>query len=356
MKTSPLQPLDTQERAACLLRQAGFACGFTLTPIHGGANSKTFLVELADSNERLVLKEYFCHPHDPRDRLGTEYAFASFAWRQGLRNLARPYARDDTQGCALYAFLDGAKLTPTEVAHSAVAQCLKFFCDLNRHKNSPEAETLPIASEACFSLNDHWECLRRRLRRLEAIRPEDALDRRALSFVCEKLTPVAAAHLAAAPEHARELGLDCTAPISAQDRCLSPSDFGFHNALAAPGGNLFFLDFEYAGWDDPAKMVCDFFCQPACPVSLDFWPDFTAAVAMMTADPTPALHRFALLLPTYRLKWCCIMLNDFLPAGAGRRQFANHDLDASIRKERQLEKAQEALQQFRTASATNRAA
>ena len=24
-----------------------------------------------------------------------------------------------------------------------------------------------------------------------------------------------------------------------------------------------FIDFEYAGWDDPSKLICDFFCQPA---------------------------------------------------------------------------------------------
>src|SRR5258708_29751946 len=41
--------------------------------------------------------------------------------------------------------------------------------------------------------------------------------------------------------------------------------FGFHNALLRPSQELCFLDFEYAGHDDPAKMVGDFFSQPAIP-------------------------------------------------------------------------------------------
>ena len=49
-------------------------------------------------------------------------------------------------------------------------------------------------------------------------------------------------------------------------RCLSPSDFGFHNAIRRASGELCFIDFEYAGQDDPAKMACDFLCQPEVPV------------------------------------------------------------------------------------------
>jgi len=52
--------------------------------------------------------------------------------------------------------------------------------------------------------------------------------------------------------------------LPADETCLSPSDFGFHNALVDPSGALSFLDFEYAGRDDPAKPVSDFFCQPKC--------------------------------------------------------------------------------------------
>jgi hypothetical protein len=349
------QLLDSHQRAARLLAHAGFAGPFVLKAVHGGANSKAFRVDLA-GGQALFLKEYFRHPHDPRDRLGAEFAFASFAWDQGLRSVARPYAMDREEGCALYAFLDGRKLAPAEVARDAVGQCLDFFRALNACKGSPLAASLPTASEACFSLEAHWECLRRRLRRLEGIVPDSAPARQARAFVADALVPAACAYFAGAPHAAAELDLDCRRPMDSADRCLSPSDFGFHNALKADDGRLCFLDFEYAGWDDPAKTVCDFFCQPACPTPLEFWREFAGAIARDTSDPASAMGRFTLLLPMYRLKWCCIMLNDFLPAGAGRRRFAIQQQDESDRQNAQLRKAQHALQQYHAAKAPNLAA
>ena len=65
--------------------------------------------------------------------------------------------------------------------------------------------------------------------------------------------------------------------LSPDDCCLSPSDFGFHNALVDDDGQVTFLDFEYAGRDDPAKLVSDFFCQPEIPVPLDYHATFIDA-------------------------------------------------------------------------------
>ena len=63
------------------------------------------------------------------------------------------------------------------------------------------------------------------------------------------------------------------------------------------------------------------------------------------ARPRAGLHRkrFDLLLPVYRVKWVCIMLNDFLPAGDKRRRFAA-GADADARRATQLAKARSALQ------------
>ena len=37
--------------------------------------------------------------------------------------------------------------------------------------------------------------------------------------------------------------------IDEEDSILSPSDFGFHNIISK-NQKLYFIDFEYAGWDD----------------------------------------------------------------------------------------------------------
>ena len=103
--------------------------------------------------------------------------------------------------------------------------------------------------------------------------------------------------------------------------CLSPSDFGFHNALASAQG-LSFLDFEYAGRDDPAKLVCDFFCQPEIPVPMHHYAGFVSRLVQGLELDEAARVRCRILVDAYRVKWACIMLNDFLPLDAARRAFA----------------------------------
>ena len=56
------------------------------------------------------------------------------------------------------------------------------------------------------------------------------------------------------------------------------------------------------------------------------------------------VQRFDLLLDVYRIKWCCIFLNDFLPAAASRRRFAGIGRDETEHRMEQLQKAREALQ------------
>jgi hypothetical protein len=337
---------DCDEKASRLLAQAGFTVPVTLIPLAGGANSKAFRVEFGPGTPPLFFKEYFHHPDDPRDRLGTEFSFASFAWGCGLRTLAQPHASDRAGRCSLFSYLPGRKLEREEVSRELVGQCLNFLDGINRYKETPEAKTLPVVSEGCFSLHDHWRCLQRRLARFEKVPCSTALDREALCFVHGALIPACSAYLGAAQDIAARLGIDPTEPIAVADRCLSPSDFGFHNTLLGQDGVLHFLDFEYAGWDDPAKTVCDFFCQPACPVPEQFYTEFAGRVAAGTADPAWHRKRFDLLLPMYRLKWCCILLNDFLPGDGSRRRFADRQTDESIRKTNQLHKARQALSRY----------
>ena len=130
-------------------------------------------------------------------------------------------------------------------------------------------------------------------------------------------------------------------------RCLSPSDFGFHNALLAANGRLHFFDFEYAGWDDPAKLACDFFCQPQIPVSETHWDQFVPLLDRALGCAGTLIQRARRLLPAYRIKWCCIMLNDFVRSEIARREFSLGPSAGEDRKQTQLKKSQRALARLR---------
>jgi hypothetical protein len=58
------------------------------------------------------------------------------------------------------------------------------------------------------------------------------------------------------------------------------------------------------------------------------------------------LRRVRCLFPVYQIKWCCILLNDFLPLGRTRRLFARGAADPEQRKAEQLVKARRALDEL----------
>jgi hypothetical protein len=136
--------------------------------------------------------------------------------------------------------------------------------------------------------------------------------------------------------------------LETAQRCVSPSDFGFHNALAQPDGTPRFLDFEYAGWDDPAKMTGDFFAQLAVPVPTNFFDRFVHETTAAFPRPEELFQRARLLRPVYQIKWCCIALNVFLPVNLARRKFANPSLDENALKRAQLTKAANLFQSIVT--------
>ena len=125
------------------------------------------------------------------------------------------------------------------------------------------------------------------------------------------------------------------------DRIISPSDFGFHNAIIGDDGKFNFLDFEYGGWDDPAKTVGDFFSHLALPVPVENLELFARGAAGLSSDPTKMFLRIGLLLRLYRIKWCCIALNHFVSIDSERRRFAGNPVDQV--KEEQLAKAKRLL-------------
>lgn len=318
-----------------LLAHAGVIGAFALTPLPGGANNR--VVRVNADGFRGVIKTYFRHPGDVRDRLRAEWEFCRFAWDSEVRQVPRPLACDKDNGLALYEYIDGQPVSPGAVAAGDVAAAAEFFRALQAGRD--RARHLPAASEACFSLAEHLATVDRRVDRLE----READDPDARRFLQEDLRPTwhrcRADFLAAA----RSAGVDVEVALSEQVRCISPSDFGFHNALRTRGGHLRFLDFEYAGWDDPAKMICDFFLQPAVPVSIEHRAAFVQVA--LAADPNRDEHRqrATLLAPVYRVKWCCILLNEFLPAGVARRRFAGAEADAQTHRTRQLAKARSLL-------------
>ncbi len=324
-----------------LLSAAGVGRQFRLQRIEGGANNRVFRVD-ADGR-RLLLKWYFLHPNDPRDRLSAEYSFARFAWQNGIRSLPQPLASSPSDRLGLYEFIDGRQLSSAEITSTHLEAALNFYDRLNGHKSHPDAAKLPNASEAWFSIRDHLTCVEQRIEVLREIDDMAAVHRDAVRFVEHELIPVWNDTIELVHTNARRWNLPLDSQLDHDDRCLSPSDFGFHNAIVERAGTIRFIDFEYAGWDDPAKMVCDFFCQVEVTIPRGNFAYFTESIIAMEPQAKGLERRIRLLFPVYQVKWCCILLNEFLPTAGARRRFSRATDNVNHRKEAQLVKARQVL-------------
>lgn len=308
---------------ADLLSQAGISqANLKVERCPKGGNNRTYRVETTDGV--FAAKQYFRHPSDSRDRLGAEFSFLTYAAKVAQGIVPKAYAQNRATNMALYEFIEGQPLT--EVTPDDVDQAIEFFCKLNKSRR--DALFLGNASEACFSLQEHYDLIALRLKKLEQIEP-----------VSEE-AQIARHYAKKLKEFWTDFQLVEIAPLTWQQRCLSPSDFGFHNALRREDGRLCFLDFEYAGWDDPAKMAGDFFAQIAVPVPDSYFEAFIHQTMALFPGREELIHRAKLLRPAYQVKWCCIALNVFLPDHLERRKFADENLDVRELQRAQLEKVQ----------------
>jgi hypothetical protein len=254
--------------------------------VGGGGNSRIY--KLAGG---YAGKSYF-----QQNRLAVEFPAMQFMWQHGIRCIPQPIAADEK--IAVYEFIDGAKPVPNEADIHAAVNFLNQLRGLSGD--------LPNAAEACFSVGEIIANIESRFARLAG------------TEVIHEFQPLL--------DRVRQ-----TPDSPAEERILSPSDFGFHNALRRPDGSLVFLDFEYFGWDDPAKLVCDFLLHPA----MDLPEELKRRFYRGFVTNKNLAKRVETVYPLFGLKWITIMLNEFLPEDLQRRRFARNPADKAT----QLEKA-----------------
>ncbi len=293
---------------------------------------------IAERNgKQWIIKRYWSPAPGQNPRLERERAFYAWAARYAPACIPKALAWDLTHATALFEHLPGKPPEPGQSSATDPRPMVEFIRLLNQAQ--PDAQQMPPGTEACFSVAAHLRLIADRVARLEnQIAPTDTDAREWVAKTLRPLWNHTLNQLRSRPANQQEL-----APNS---RCVSPSDFGWHNALLTSDGRCYFIDFEHAGIDDPAKLACDMFFQPALPMGAAAW---NSCLSQWDKDKLWGGNWLDLthtLLPAYRIKWACILLNEFTHSGMARRRFANaNDLagQTAQRKATQLAKAKHLL-------------
>ncbi len=312
----------------------------SLFPLSGGKNSRVLKVTCDDENE-YVLKHYFEADFVERNRLRNEFEALQLMDTYGVEQCPKALFYNREEGLALYSFIDGEKASAQSLGDNAIKPLLAFVHEMNT--KIPHGVFPYPAADACIAPVSIVEQIEFRLLRLnkESAPATEELSRALTGFIDHSFIPVFKQATVDAQSLLVEQGISFTDPTPDEELILSPSDFGYHNALYK-NKKFYFFDFEYFGYDDPVKLVADVLLHPNDQMKIDkrLGQVFKEAVFDNCINKKHLEVRFKALFPLIKLKWCMILLNEFLKNRHDQITFVN-DSDCLISQIQacQLEKA-----------------
>ena len=324
---------DAFEAVHDVIKELNGATLVNYEAIKKGGNNAVYRLMYSDHGQ-YALKIYPPLFIDSRNRLNAEFRALSFLHQQGETQVPVPIKALEEQNVGIYRWIAGESVQ--QVKNHDIDSALKFMSRLHGYKGHRAAKTLAFASEAYRSYGEAKQQLQQRWRRLyqqaqPATELKDFLERRYQPSEQILLDYLEKQRLVRADKSNAHL-------------TLSPSDFGFHNAIKPPDGELVFVDLEYFGWDDPAKLIADFLWHPGMVLSETLKHQFVAGAVTIYGE-NDLLNRFKTLYVLCGLRWCLIMLNEFLPDGRAKRRLSGK-MDSHSDPEllsQQLRKAEEHL-------------
>jgi len=258
-----------------------------------------------------VIKGYAPLKSGLRDRMQAEVEFLQYAAQVAPVFTPSLVHVDADQRCVVLEYLKGEMFPEGAPPPETAVNCaVEFFRQLNSDHTAARQFIRQDATEGFLSLTEHLENIQHRLAHMgcehlpAAIKPEAerllaSIRTKHKSIFENTADRISNGHLIDA--------------IHSDDCCISPSDFGFHNAISTSEGVKFY-DFEFSGWDDPAKAAIDFVLQPRVPVKQRLSP---LLAALNAKEPHVLRMRYEALMPILNLKWSCIILAVLNPARLG---------------------------------------
>jgi hypothetical protein len=304
----------------------------SVNKISQGRNSAVFKLGLENDT---FLKFKIYPVDDKHDRINSEFYSTKILSGLGFDAIPTPLNYDKEFGIAAYQWLDGDIIN--EYSLDDITKCSNFINDLFKIKSDKEFSKIGLASAACISGKGIEDQLNQRVSFFNKIEHKDLS-----TFLLHEFIPIMNYFLENAKKNwnfkysfEEELTLD--------KLTLSPSDFGFHNSIKNNNNELCFIDFEYFGYDDPVKLISDFYYHPGMnlnSIQKEYWLKQT-----LTIFGEEVYLRANLCKPLYGLIWCLIILNDFRPEILERRISATteHNLNKSSLLQNQLNKARSLL-------------
>src|SRR5437868_2608772 len=225
----------------------------------GGRNNRLFHLTTS-GGPPLVAKFYH---RDRWDRLGHEFGTLAFLGHVGASKVPRAYVCSAAFAYGVYSFEPGSPRPAADLRDSELVAAARLAAHLHTiAPASARARELPRAIGAALSVAEHVQVIDDRLRDFETFAASPSADDE-LRAACRELDLratladlVARATSGLTPDQS-------AVPLPPSSWRLNTTDFGPHNLLVTEAGQVTAVDFEGAGWDDPARLVMGFVAHAA---------------------------------------------------------------------------------------------
>lgn len=286
----------------------GSESGWSSTRQSGGINNHVYLCERGE--QTAIVKTFSVHDTSPSDRFKAEVEFLRYSAACANAYVPKVIHIEPDNRLLVMEQLQGSRYsdayapTPPDIQRAA-----DYLRRLTSNVDLAKKHVSQRAAEGFLSLTDHLNNVSGRLAEMTTSHLPPTQQQQALNLL--RVLKETFLRVEQNTRNDIESGTVEDA-IDTDMLCPSPSDFGFHNAIACSQGAVFY-DFEFAGWDDPAKAVADFFLQPRIPIGLKYMRLFEESVA--TVMPVDVLRtRIEYLGPILHLKWATIILSVLRPS------------------------------------------
>jgi hypothetical protein len=317
----------------------------SLERLNGGINNMVF--RCSAKGKRWVIKGYMSSRPGALKRMKAEVQFLAYTNKVAPDLAPGLIHTDNDRHCIILENVEGiAYGNSTRPGPNEIAEAVRFIKLLNNRPEIARQSITVKAAEGFNSLRGHILNVKRRIERfnIEHLQRGDEI----LAKELLKCMHMNLGRIGKNTEYILEKG-KIDDEIDSRQLCISPSDFGFHNAIKTKTG-IKFIDFEYAGWDDPAKTTLDFILQPRIPISRYPSP---LMMAWRPEQRCKIIKRCKYLAPILALKWVCIQLSVLDPMRLQQLVDVNKEKEACQLTRAQLRDAISYMQKSRYLDSQN---
>lgn len=285
------------KKISYLLNNLGFKKIKDIKEIKHGMNSK--ICSFKADKRKFILKIY---KHKSNFRIIREKLFYNYLNQIKITNVVKPQLFNINKNLSIFPYINGKKIK--KISLSDVRKMSNFINGINQI-NKPSR--LPLAIDGIKDRKKHLTLCKSKIDQLKKIKIDSPIKKDFYDFLNEKIIPKYG-------EIKKKLKTKnfffTNLKLKKNELIVSPSDFGFHNVIKRDN-ILYFIDFEYAGLDDPVKLICDFFCQPDQFINSQKKNFFLKNLSLKNNIKRDLKLYVKYFLPFHKLKWCCIILNVF---------------------------------------------